>query len=751
MPGASVGPPETAAQPLVWSKLQAPLSRPRVSRPALLGLCMGAQRKLTLIRAPAGWGKTTLLADWYASATETRSFAWLALDRGDNDPVRFWTYVIEAVRTQQPAIGSDALPMLRVPRVDIVAEVLPTLCAELTALSSQIVLVLDDYHLITNPEIDECLIFFVDHFPQTLELVLASRSEPPLPLARMRAGGDLVEIDAQKLSFTEQEADLLLNDLNGLGLDHEAVLRLRDRTEGWAAGLYLAALTLRGRPDAAAFIQDFAGNDRHVVDYLSAEVLVGQPEATRNFLLQTSILDRFCASLCDAVTQRPDSRRILRELEASNFFLVPLDTKREWYRYHHLFGELLRQELRLTESESISGLHRRACAWHREFGSASDAIYHATAAGEIADASELIFNHWLETRDSAELETILAWLGRLPTNAVKGDARLCLVKATTLQEVGRIDEANYWLEAALRSDSFVASDASTASGLAACRAINQYFRGDAAGIRETAGPALDHDFGGTDYWRSALLTTLGTALFVGGRGDEAALVLERAVDSGEQSGHALALIHALGWCAVVYVERGDSDRAHSVTRRIHSLFSQHPGMRAYYGAAMAHIAQGALRSQHGALTEAEEELVRGIEHARRGDAKFELVYGLTAYARLKSAQGDRRRCEELLQDARAALQACVDAGVLTQLVADAEREVRIKTRPTSPRAYADELSDRELAVLRLLRTDLTQREIGEHLYLSFNTVKTHTKSIFRKLDVSTRNDAVVRARDLGLL
>jgi len=605
--------------------------------------------------------------------------------------VRFWTYAIEAVRTQQSAIGNDSLPMLRVPRVDIVADVIPVLCAELTALSSQIVLVLDDYHLVTNSEIDECLAYFVDHFPPPVELVLATRSEPALPLARMRAGGDLVEIDAQRLSFSEEEAGLLLNDLNGLELDHEAVIRLRDRTEGWAAGLYLAALTLRDRPDAAAFIQDFAGDDRHVVDYLSAEVLVGQPEAIRAFLLQTSILGRFCASLCDAVTQRSDSLRILRELEASNFFLVPLDTKREWYRYHHLFGELLRQELKLADSANIEVLHRRACGLHREFGSPSDAIYHATTAGDIAEASELIFSHWIETRDSAELETILAWLAGLPSYAVRQDARLCLIKATTLQEVGKIDEANHWLEVALRGNSLVASDASTASGLAACRAINQYFRGDAASIRETAGPALDHDSRGSDYWRSALLTTLGTALFVGGHGDDAAGVLERAVRSGEQSGHALALIHALGWCAVVYAERGDSDHADLIMRRIDSLFHQQPGLRAYYGAAMAHIAQGALQTQHAELTGAEEELVRGIELARRGDAKFELVYGLTAYARLKAAQGDRPGSEQVLHEAQAALQTCVDPGVLPQLVADVERELPLEPRPTSLLPYAEEL------------------------------------------------------------
>jgi LuxR family maltose regulon positive regulatory protein len=429
---------------------------------------------------------------------------------------------------------------------------------------------------------------------------------------------------------------------------------------------------------------------------------------------------------------------------------LPLDTKREWYRYHHLFGELLRQELKLADSENIPALHRRACAWHREFGSPSDAIYHATAAGDVAEASELIFSHWLEARDGAQLETILAWLAGLPAYAVKQDARLCLVQATTLQEVGKIDEANHWLEAALLGNSFLASDAATASGLAACRAINQYFRGDAAGIRETASPALDRDSGGSDYWRSALLTTLGTALFVGGHGDEAAGVLERAVRSGEQSGHALALIHALGWCAVVYMERGDSDRAAGVMRHIDSLFHQQPGLRAYYGAAMAHIAQGALQIRQGELTGAEEELVRGVELARRGDAKFDLVYGLAAYARL-SAQGDRGRYEELLGEARAALRACVDPGVLPQLVADAERELHLKTRPASPSPYADELSDREVAVLRLLRTDLTQREIADQLYVSFNTVKTHTKSIFRKLDVATRKDAVVRGRDLGLL
>ncbi len=740
-------------RPLVWSKLQAPVPRGRVSRPALLELCTGAPRKLTLIRAPAGWGKSTLLADWHASEAETRPFAWLGLDRGDNDPVRFWTYLIEALRTQHPAPGVGSLAPLLAPRVDVITDVLPVLGAELATMPHRIVLVLDDYHLVTNPEIDDSLAFFVEHLPQALELVLASRSEPPLPLARLRARGELVEIDAQQLSFSSEETNLLLNGLHGLGLAHEAVERLRDRTEGWVAGLYLAALTLRGRADAEAFVQDFAGNDRHVVDYLSAEVLAGQPEEIRTFLLRTSILDRFRAPLCDAVTERDDSRRLLRELESSNLFLVPLDTRREWYRYHHLFGELLREELRLVEPDGVQSLHRRAADWHREFGSPSEAIRHATAAGDIADASELILGHWLEARDRARLETLLAWLDGLPSGTVIADPRLCLVRATTLQEVGRVDEATHWLEAAGRGealDSMMAGPDSVATGIAACRAINQYFLGDAPGIRDTATPAIDHQADGSGYWRSALLTTLGTALFAAGRDEDAAVALERAVSSAEESGHALALIHALGWSAVVHVENSEPDRSEQVMRRIESLFAEQAGLAAYYGAAMAHIARGIHHERRGRLTHAEAEVARGTELARRGDAKFEQVYGLAAHARLKGRLGDHGGATQLLIEAREALAACVDPGVLPGLVARTEQDLRVTTRRTTPMPYTEDLSDRELAVLRLLPTSLTQREIGDRLYVSFNTVKSHTKSIFRKLGVTTRPDAVRRARDIGL-
>jgi ATP/maltotriose-dependent transcriptional regulator MalT len=735
------------ARPLVASKLQPPVPRRHVSRPELLRACRAGSRKLTLLRAPAGWGKTTLLADWHAAPDERRPFAWLALDRDDNDPVRFWTYLVEALRTCRPAAGERSLATLAAPRVDIVADVVPLLFDELARQDDPVVLVLDDYHLVTNPEIDRTLAYFVDHLPHTLELVVATRSEPPLALPRMRARGELVEIDAAQLSFTDAEAELLLNGLNGLGLDPATVTRLRRRTEGWAAGLYLAALTLRDRVDPAAFIRDFAGDDRHVVDYLSAEVLTGLPDDVRDFLLHTSPLERFCASLCDAVTGRHSARRILRELETSNFFLVPLDTRREWYRYHHLFGELLRHELQAAEPELARTLHRRAWQWHRGHGLPAEAIRHATAAGDADVAAEIILDHWLDARDGARLETLLSWLDGLPAGSVTADARLCLVMATTLQELGRIDDAQRWLDRAAEG---APAHPVPPAALAACRAINQYFLGDARGICRTAEPVLTAADPGGEYWRSALLTTLGTARFALGRGADAAAALGEAVAAGEASGHALALVHALGWYVVVLAENGHRGPADRAMVRLEALLRDRPGLAVYYGAAMAHIGRAAL-SDGGPAGADDADISRGIELARRGDAKFEQLYGLVVRARLCARRGDRGTAARCVAEAEAVIAACVDAGDLPRLVASLriERGVGAAVR-RAPLEYGEVLSDRELAVLRLLGTGLTQREIGAHLSVSFNTVKTHTKSIFRKLGVSSRGDAVRRAGDLGL-
>jgi LuxR family maltose regulon positive regulatory protein len=328
------------------------------------------------------------------------------------------------------------------------------------------------------------------------------------------------------------------------------------------------------------------------------------------------------------------------------------------------------------------------------------------------------------------------------------------VKATTLQEVGRIAEADRWLQAAARGatdGSLLAGPASVASGVAACQAINQYFLGDVSGIAETARPAVELEEAGSDYWRSAVLTTFGVSVFLGGDGRTAAGLLDEAVTSSERSGHYLALIHALGWCAVVHAEIGEADRANRMLDDTEALLRSETGLTKYFGMSMAHVARGKLLEGQGRLREADEALAQGTELARRGDAKFDLSYGLLTHAGVKGSLGDRRAAKDMLQGARQTAGACADPGVLPELIAKVERRLRLVPGRATRTPYEEDLSERELAVLRLLATDLTQREIGEALYVSFNTIKTHVKSIFRKLDVATRPDAVSRARELRLL
>ena len=355
-----------------------------------------------------------LVAQWAASAREARRIAWLWLEADDNDPARFWMYVIEALRSVVPGIGEASLAMLRAPGVNLVEEAFPALINELAAVSEQFVLVLDDYHSIEDERIHEGMASLIEHLPTTLRIVMTSRVEPPLRVGTLRARAQLNEIDAGQLRFSVSEAESMLNDVHGLGLSPDTIRRLHDRTEGWAAGLYLAVLSMRGREDASSFVASFTGSDRRVVDYLAAEVLGEQGEADLDFLLRTSVLDRFCGDLCDAVTGARDSRAMLDRIERVNYFLIPLDPGHEWYRYHHLFGELLRHELERREPRRAAELHDRAGRWFLDAGMVSEAIGHLTAAGELDAAAELIDNHWLGSRTRASGKRSRGgWIGSL--------------------------------------------------------------------------------------------------------------------------------------------------------------------------------------------------------------------------------------------------------------------------------------------------------------------------------------------------
>ena len=415
---------------LVWAKLTAPAPRaglvPRAGLQSLLQASLEA--KLCLLAAPAGFGKTTLLAQW-GQAAGGRRVAWVSLDERDNDPTRFWSYLVGALRTVEPGVGSVAQGALRGPSVELERLVVPSLVNDLSTVSGPLVLVLDDYHLITDATCHQTLGLFLDHLPPAVHVVLSTRLDPPLPLARMRAQGELAELRAAELHFTDEEASELLNGSMGLALAAEDVARLAERTEGWAAGLVLAGLSLRGRPDPSGFIAAFSGGDRHVADYLVAEVLDRQPPELRAFLLRTSLLERLSGPLCDAVLETEGSAARLRELERSSLFVVPLDDRREWYRYHQLFADLLRLQLGFREPALVPVLHRRAASWYQAAGEVDEAIGHASAAGEFGQAGALIAQHWLGSWRGGRRATVARWLQGLPPEVITADPPVAFVAA----------------------------------------------------------------------------------------------------------------------------------------------------------------------------------------------------------------------------------------------------------------------------------------------------------------------------------
>ena len=416
---------------LLTAKLAAPplrnqiMERPRLIERLEEGLRLG--RRLTLVSAPAGYGKTTLLAEWLRPKVDSR---WISLDEGDNDPARFLAYLDAALGSAGAPIGQTGLGVGRQPATE---EHLTALLNQISAAAHDVILVLDDYHLITAQAVHQILTFVLDHLPANLHLVIATRADPPLPLARLRGRGQLTELRLGHLRFTTGEAATFLKAVAGLTLSPEDAATLTARTEGWAAGLQMAAASMQEREDVAGFIRAFASSNRYILDYLIEEVLQRQPEHIQAFLLQTSILDRMCGSLCDAVVETqghpPAGQPVLEELERANLFIIPLDDRREWYRYHRLFADLLRQRLRQFHPERIADLHRRASVWHEQHGSSEDAIEHALLADDAGRAAELIERAAEATLMRSEIATVLRWMDALPETEIRSRPGLAIYRA----------------------------------------------------------------------------------------------------------------------------------------------------------------------------------------------------------------------------------------------------------------------------------------------------------------------------------
>lgn len=741
-----------AGPPLIETKLRRPDRRPglvpRADLVARLDAAVEAHR-LTVVSAAAGWGKTTLVGDWLG--TIDLPTAWVALDASDNDPARFWRYLSEALSRAGVALDVQAVGALS--GAGETREVgLSELINAIAGAPGRTVIALDDYHAITDAGIHESIAFLVPRMPDTLRLVVATRSDPPLGLGRLRARGDLAEIRADDLRFTGSEAARLLGDAIGAELAPAEVERLRTRTEGWAAGLYLAGLSLRGRDDAAAFIDDFAGDDRLVVDYLASEVLESQSPERRRFLIRTAILGRLTGPLCDAVADASGSAQVLAELERSNLFLVPLDNRREWYRYHHLFGELLRHELTVTAPGEVVELHRRAADWHLAAGEVDEAVQHAAASGDMDRAADLIAEHWTGYERSGWTATTQRWVALLPTERVRSDPRLCLAEALIGINLGRAVQAAPWLDAAEQAAARAGAPgdpALIAATVASGRSLVHLLAGDAVAAVVAGRVAMGLSEGADAWTRAVACLALGIALFAGNAQEESYPILEEVVAVAEDAGARAASVVALSHLAAWDIERGHVDLAERRAREAIQLASEERHAE-YPHAAGAHAALSQALSRRGDHQAAREESDRAVSLARRGHSCTETAHALLVRADVSLVTGDPATARECVDAARALLDGAVGAVNLERLAREIDERLSAEAAP-GPNAEGGDLTDRELAVLRRLTGAGSAREIAADLYVSHNTVKTQIRAIYRKLGVATRKDAVARARERGLL
>ena len=733
------------APPLLLTKMHPPPQRAQtVVRDRLVErLRASPEVRLTVVAAPAGYGKTTLLGTWRELEAETRPVAWLTLDEGDNDPVVLWSYILAALRTACPELGVTSSPdVLGAPH--ILDLFLPVLVNELAALGDAAI-VLDDFHRLTNGPARDSIAWLVERAPSTFRVVLATRTEPALPLASLRAHGDLLELRADELGFTSAEADVLLNDRLDLGLDLLETADLVARTEGWPTGLYLAALSARAAADPHEFVGRFGAGSRQVVDFLMDQVLEAHDPETQALMLRTSVLGRLSGSLCDAVLEQTGSEELLEALARTNLFLIPLDDCSEWYRFHHVFASLLRVELEHREPGLAPTLHRRASAWHRDHGSVTEAIEHAIQAEAFDEAGDLIAAAWADYMHVNREATVLGWLERFPRERLNGDARLLLASAwvntlsgqreaaaeamAAIELMGRLDEGPL-------PDGFSSIEAS----LVTLRGFVMW--GDVGAGMHYSRRAAELE-GPESPWRPTICASLGLQTYHTGDFDESEAWFGESVELARSRGQWSIASFALAFRSLVAGDDGRFDDQRLLAEEAVDLARRY-GFEGTDGAPS--LAAGAALATQQRFEEALAMLERSLGMLRAHHHPLPIAIGLYHYIAVLQAMSRPQEANDAIAEANAILGGCPDPGLWPKRLAALERP-----RQPPRRNGTGTLSVRELSILRMLTGTLSERDIGRELYLSQNTVHSHVRSIYRKLGVSSRSAALDRARELNHL
>lgn len=682
-------------------------------------LRLAPEVRLILVSAPAGFGKTTLLSDWLRA--EHVPHGWVSLSPSDDDPVRFARRVMGALAAQAERLAPR--PFAPAPRAGI-DDLVAAVGDALEAGPRPMALVLDDHHVVGRA-VNELVARLVDRLPPGVVLVLATRADPPLPLARLRARGQLVEVRSEALRFTPEEAGRFLCDTMGLGLTGAQATALVTRTEGWAAGLQLAGLALREQADADTFIREFSGTNRFVLDYLVDEVLAFQPREIQDFLLDTSVLDHLTGDLCEAVTGRAGGQAMLERLERENLFLVRLDEERRAYRYHHLFADLLHARLLRDRPGDELALHRRAAAWFRDHGGPDEAIAHALAAGDIDLGVQVIGEQWVPYGHRGEVATVRRWLDALPADVVKQDALLSAASAWMLVLAGELEDVEQHLRDAELAWAAVPPAASSAwlrsvpAQAALLRSSVALARGDAAGARAHAEKVLALIPADLEATLSAVLTgeaslTLGQALASLGEPERAAAAARDALPLLWEGGNPFGVGMAAMRVADLEVQLGRPDAAQETCRAVLRR-AEEAGLEDSPAMAVVHVALGRTLLAAGDAPAAECEARRGHGLAVRG--------GQLAAV---------RAAELLLEQATS-------------------RELTGAAPEMAGRSLVEPLTPRETEVLQLLVQGRSNRQIAGELFLSVGTVKFHVHAVLGKLGVTSRLEAAARARSLGLV
>ena len=734
---------------LVEAKLAAPsarrglVDRPRVRR----ALDAGRDALLTLVAAPAGYGKTTEVRAWCADLDA--ALAWVSLDAGDNDPVLLWRYVATAVDRVRSGLGRGAVRRLSVAGSPIEVAV-DELMNDVATLGGELVVVLDDVHEVISEECLSSIDYALGHLPANAHVVLITRVDPALRFARLRAAGALVEVRGTELAFTAAEAHELLVGLGQLELGAEEIDVLVERTEGWPAALVLAWLWLRTVEDPGRAVRAFGGDHRFVADYLSSEVLATLDEDDRAFLHGAAVLGEFTAELCDRVLDRTDSAARLSELGLSYQFISRSD-RGGWFRVHSLFAEYAQAQLAPLDADAPRAIHRRAAEWLRSQGLAVQAVEHAAAAGDDELVAALLVEYHLHLIRGGAGRTLLRWVRTLPEELIVEHPELAVAAATAAMLLGGSTLAQRRLLALAdraggerpdQHDAYVEVAARLVRAVTIDRGVRQAVLD---GRRAVARAESD-----ANEILPAALASYARALFFAGELDEASAVAVRTLEHPAIERAVPSLVVARSTLALVAIERGRLASARGHAEKAKAAVGRIGTSRSWLGA-NASAALGALLAAEGNLVEAEHELASAERFFRDEVATLHHTWLLVLLARVRLRRGRLAEAEATLRSAKEALGELSDSGPAPALAGEVEQELAAASGRASRGQLLEPPSEAELAVLRLLASDLTNRQIGERLFLSPNTIRSHKRALYHKLGVHSRTDAIARATALGLL